>query len=97
MDDLKLYADTEEDLEKHIKTAHILERHCNGIWSRYTIRKEQKCQGKTVKIEENTYIDDLEHDSTYRYLGIEEYSTIEHRTMRNKAKRIHMPVIKIMF
>ena len=56
-----------------------------------TIRKGKKVEAQHLDLEDGTQIEDLEADTTYKYLGIEENSNIEHKLMR---KKIHAKYIQ---
>ena len=99
MDDLKMYADSEDRLGKLIKTVHSFSEDIRMEFgldkcSKCTIRKGKKTVGKPAEIEQGKCIEDLEHDATYKYLGIEENASIEHKKVREKAKQEYIRRVK---
>ena len=99
MDDLKLYADSDENLTKLVQ---IVEKFSKDIHMDFGLEKCSKCtmkQGKKVETE-NIQLDgggqiaDLESDSTYKYLGIEESATIQHKHMRKKITEEYLRRVK---
>ena len=89
MDDLKLYADSDENLNKLIQTVHQFSKDIHMDFgldkcAKCTIRKGKKTEADDIALTDGSHITDLEKDSTYKYLGIEENSNIEHKIMRKK-------------
>ena len=99
MDDLKLYADSDEHLNTLVQTVHNFSR---DICMEFGLDKCSKCTikaGKKVKtqhldLEDGTQIQDLEADATYKYLGIEENSNIQHKLMRKKISAQYVKRVK---
>ena len=96
MDDLKLYAENDEKLNELVQTVHNFSKDiCMEFGldkcSKCTIRKGKKVEAQHLDLEDGTRIEDLEADTTYKYLGIEENSNIEHKLMR---KKIHAKYIQ---
>ena len=96
MDDLKLYAENDEKLNELVQTVHNFSKDiCMEFGldkcSKCTIRKGKKVEAQHLDLEDGTQIEDLEADTTYKYLGIEENSNIEHKLMR---KKIHAKYIQ---
>ena len=52
-----------------------------------TIKKGKKTKGDRIEIEDGKFVEDLESDVDYKYLGIEENSTLEHEKLREKARK----------
>ena len=83
MDDIKLYADSEENLQKLLKVVHD---YSNDIQMEFGLDKCAKCtieKGKKVEtqdfqLNDGSTIADLQEDATYKYLGVEENSNIQH-------------------
>ena len=59
-----------------------------------TIKKGKKVKGKNIEIEDGKFIEDLENDVNYTYLGIEENATLEHRKLREKARTEYIKRLK---
>ena len=96
MDDLKLYAENDEKLNELVQTVHNFSKDiCMEFGldkcSKCTIRKGKKVEAQHLDLEDGARIEDLEADTTYKYLGIEENSNIEHKLMR---KKIHAKYIQ---
>ena len=56
-----------------------------------TIKKGVKVETDGFQLDDGSIIEDLQEDASYKYLGIEENSTIQHKHMRTK---IHTSYIK---
>ena len=90
MDDLKVYAEDDDKLKKLIK---VVQQYSNDIGMTFgldkcakcTIRKGKKIKTQNLKLEEENMIEDLDEESAYKYLGIQENASIEHKQMREKA------------
>ena len=99
MDDLKLYAGDEKSLDKMIRIVHSFS-HDIGMdfglekCAKCIIKGGKKVPGQRLEIEEGKFVEDLEHDATYKYLGIEENSTFEHKNLRRKATQEYLRRLK---
>ena len=51
-----------------------------------TIRTGKKVESDDIELDDGSHITDLQQDTTYKYLGIEENSGIEHKMMRKKIQ-----------
>ena len=58
------------------------------------IEAGKKVPGQKVEIDEGQFVEDLESDTTYKYLGIEENSTFDHKHLRKKAAQEYTRRIK---
>ena len=90
MDDLKLYAADEKGLDKLIRKVHAFSRDIGMEFgldkcAKCVIEAGKKVPGQKVEIDEGQFVEDLESDTTYKYLGIEENSTFDHKHLRKKA------------
>ena len=88
MDDLKLYAESEEKLDQLINAVYEFSADIGMDFgldkcSKCTIRKGKKVAANNIQLNEGT-IEDLAQDTTYKYLGIEENATIEHKKMNSQ-------------
>ena len=90
MDDLKLYAKSDAELEKQLQIVHNFSRDismefgldkCNKV----SVKKGRQVLSGECRIEEVT-ISELEAENLYKYLGVEENVQIEHQRMREKLK-----------
>ena len=59
-----------------------------------TLKNGRKTNGRNIEVSEGKFIEDLESDSTYKYLGIEENETINHRQIREKVKQEYVKRLK---
>ena len=92
MDDLKLIAKSEEELQKQIQTAKTFN---DDIRMEFGLQKCAKIafqRGKlfhsqNLVIDINREIQELEQGKTYKYLGIEESEGIQHQQMKEKFKQ----------
>ena len=99
MDDIKLYADSDENLQKLIQLVHD---YSNDTHMEFGLDKCAKCTLKTGKkaasedllLYDGSTIADLEDDTTYKYLGIEENTNIEHKLMRTKIHAAYIQRVK---
>ena len=90
MDDLKLYANNDENLHKLVQTVQTFSKDVHMDFgldkcAKSTIRQGKKVESEDLELNDGSHITDLEKDSTYKYLGIEENARIEHKMMRKKA------------
>ena len=86
MDDLKLYADSDPNLNKLVQIVHKFSRDiCMDFGldkcSKCTLKKGKKVASDNLLLENGTSIEDLRADTYHTYLGIEENGLIEHRLM----------------
>ena len=77
MDDLKIYAETDQKLSQLIEEVHKFSKDINMEFgldkcSKCTIKKGKKVATENIQLDEENCIEDLAGDSTYKYLGIEE-------------------------
>lgn len=72
IDALKLYAGDEKGLDKLIWKVHAFSRDIG-------FEAGKKVPGQKVEIDEGQFVEDLESDTTCKYLGIEENSTFDHK------------------
>ena len=99
MDDLKIYAETDQKLSQLIEEVHKFSKDINMEFgldkcSKCTIKKGKKVATENIQLDEENCIEDLAGDSTYKYLGIEENNVIEHKKMREKVKKEYINRLK---
>ena len=92
MDDLKIYAETDQKLNQLIEAVREFSRDISMEFgldkcSKCTIRKGKKVAAENTQLGDGNFIEDLADDSSYKYLGIEENAVIEHKQMREKIKK----------
>ena len=91
MDDLKLYAKNDNDLEGLLQ---IVKSYSDDICMEFGLDKCAKAtfkRGKLVstshvQLDDNTRIKDLEQGEVYKYLGINEGDGIQHAAMKRKLR-----------
>ena len=92
MDDLKLIAKSEEELQKQTQTVKTFS---DDIHMEFELQKCAKIafkRGKLVQsqnlvINNNREIQELEQGKTYKYLGIEESEGTQHQQMKGRLKQ----------
>ena len=92
MDDLKLYAKDDNELEGLLR---IVKGFSDDIGMEFGLSKCAKATFKRGKLEksghirldEETIIKDLEQEKVYKYLGVDDSSGIQHATMKQKLKK----------
>ena len=99
MDDLKLYAETDQKLSQLIEEVYKFSNDISMEFgldkcSKCTIKKGKKVASENIQLDDENCIEDLAGDSTYKYLGIEENNGIEHKKMREKVKREYINRLK---
>ena len=99
MDDLKLYGQDDKELDKLLEIVHSFSKAIGMEFgldkcAKCTIKKGKKIKSPDKEIEEGKFIIDLESDTTYTYLGIEENATLEHKKLRDKAKKEYIKRLK---
>ena len=99
MDDLKLFADSDQNLTKLVDEVSKFSKDIKMEFgldkcSKCTIRKGKKVAAMNIQVDEDSHIEDLAEDTTYKYLGIEENATIEHKKMREKIKKEYLSRLK---
>ena len=89
MDDLKLYAEDEKGLERLIEVVYEFSKDIGMEFgldkcAKCTIKRGKKIKGSDVEIEDGKFVEDLESDSSYTYLGIDENASLDHKKLREK-------------
>ena len=92
MDDLKIYAKDDTELEKLL---HTVQTFSDEIGMEFGLDKCAKAtfkHGKMVKstnivLNDNTVIKELDQENTYKYLGVNESNGIQHSTMKENIRK----------
>ena len=92
MDDLKLYAKDDIELEGLLR---IVKRYSYDTGMEFglskcansTFKRGKSEKSDHVRLDEETMIKDLEEEKVYNYLGIDKSSGIQHATMKQKLKK----------
>ena len=92
MDDLKVIAKSEEELQKEIQTVKTFNDDINmefGLWkcAKFTFKSGKLTHLQNLVIDTNREIQELEQGKTYKYLGIEESEGIQHQQMKERLKK----------
>ena len=101
MDDLKLYANNQITLEQQLKLVHSFSSNIGMDFgldkcAKLVIKKGKTVHTEGIQLNESTIINDIIEGESYKYLGIEEVSTIEHAKMRSRAANNYFKTIKII-
>ena len=99
MGDLKLYTESDHKLKQLIEAVHTYSQDINMEFgmdkcSKCSIKKGMKIATEHIQLSPDRYIQDLAEDATYKYLGIEENTMIEHRKMREKVQKEYLKRLK---
>jgi len=89
MDDMKLIAKSEEELQKQIQTVKTFSDDIHmefGLEKRAKIafRRDEPVHSQNLVININREIQELEEGKTWKYLGIEESEGIQHQQMKER-------------
>ena len=92
MDDLKLYAKDDNELEGLLR---IVKGFSDDIGMEFgsskcakaTFKKGKLVKSDNVKLDDETTIKDLVQESVYKYLGVDESNGIKHSTMKEKLRK----------
>ena len=84
MDDLKLIAKSEEELQKQIQTVKIFSDDIHMAFglekcAKVTFKRGKLIQTQNLMIDAIQEIQELEQGKAYKYLGIEEKDGIQHQ------------------
>ena len=91
MDDLKIYAKDDIELEKLLQTAKSFSDEIGMEFGLDKCAKATFKHGKMVKstdvvFSDNTVVKELDQESTYKYLGVNESNRIQYSTMKEKSR-----------
>ena len=96
VDDLKLYAKNEKELDSLVHTVRVLSRHIGmdfGIekCSMLVMKRGKKTTSDGIKLPDNIVIKSLKEGERYKYLGILQIDEVQQkevkRNVRNEYKR----------
>jgi hypothetical protein len=92
MDDLKVIAKSEEELQEQIQTVKTFSGDIHmdfGLekYAKITFKKGKLIHSQNLVIDFNREIQELEQGKTYKYLGIEESECIQHQQMKERLKQ----------
>ena len=100
MDDLKLYAPNREETTRQIA---MVKQFSDDISMQFgldkcafiTLRKGRRVESENIIMDQTT-ISQLDQESTYKYLGIEESEKVEHKKMKERLKKEYLKRIKVI-
>jgi len=92
MDDLKLIAKSEEELQKQIQTVKMFSDDIHVEFgldkcAKITFKRGKLTHSQNLLNDINREIQGLEQGKTYKYLGIEESEGIQHQQMKERLKQ----------
>lgn len=101
MDDLKLFANSEQSLQQQLMMVHEFSRDIRMDFgldkcAKLIIKGGKEVQREGIQLDEATTIRGVEEGETYKYLGVEESSMIEHKKMRERATNDYFDALKII-
>ena len=100
MDDLKLFASNKRESTRQMEVVKefSLDIHMEFGLEKcafLALRKGRKVDSENIIVDQ-TIIKQLEQDSTYKYLGIEESEKIEHKLMKEKITKEYLKRVKLI-
>jgi hypothetical protein len=102
MDDLKLFAKNDKDLEKQIGIVDEFSKDINMQFgldkcAKVTLKRGKLVQTNGISLNTGTTIKELDPECSYKYLGINEKNLIEHTDMKTQLRKEYIRrVRKIM-
>ena len=102
MDDLNSFAENDEQLRKLLNVVHKFSKSIKIEFgfdkcAKCIIRAGKKVETENIVLEDNIEIKELDFETSYKYLGIEENAVIEHRKMREKLGAEYLRRVKKIF
>lgn len=91
MDDLKLFAKNDKELEEHVNIVKEFSSDLDMDFefdkcAKATLKSIELIEAQNIELDITTVIRNLEQSEVYKYLGVNEGDGIEHS---NKKERIH--------
>ena len=101
MDDLKLFAKNDQDLEDLLNTVKEFSNDIGMEFRLYKCAKASFVRGKlpktsSINLDIDTAIRDLEPEETYKYLGVNEGDGINHASMKEKIRKEYYRRIRLV-
>jgi len=94
MDDLKLIAKSEEEIQKPIQTLKTFSDVIHTEFglencAKISFKRGNLVHSQNLVIDINREMQELEQGKTYKYLGIEEIEDTQHQKMKESLKRVY--------
>ena len=101
MDDLKLYAKNDGQLEGLLNTVKMFSDDIKMQFgldkcAKATFKRGKLTQTSSIEIDETTSIQELDQEGTYKYLGINEGDGIQHSGMKEKIRKEYYRRVKLV-
>jgi hypothetical protein len=101
MDDLKLIAKSEEELQKQIQTVKnfsddILKEYGLEKCANITLKRGKLTHSQNLVIDINREIQELQRRKTYKYLGSKESEGVQHQQMKGRLKQEYSRRLRIV-
>ena len=99
MDDLKVYTSSDDELKRVLEQVHDFSTDINMAFgldkcAKCTIERGNKTASVNILLDEANVIKDLEADTTYKYLGVEEDDNIQHKKMWENVGKEYLRRLK---
>jgi hypothetical protein len=101
MDDLKLIAKSEEELQREIQTVKIFSDNIHMEFglkkcAKHTLKRGKLISSQSLVIDNNREIQELEQGKMYKYLATEESEGIQHQQMKDRLKQEYNRRLRIV-
>lgn len=92
MDDLKLYASNDDELEGLLKTVKAFSDDIGMEFglskcAKATFKRGKLVRTKNIVLDDDSVIKELDQEGTYKYLGVNEGDGIQHAKMKEKIRK----------
>ena len=100
MDDLKLYAKNDEQLEGLLQIVKMFSDDINMQFgldkcAKATFKRGKLMKTSSIELDKATSIQDIDQEGTYKYLGINEGDGIQHSKMKEKVQKEYYRRVKL--
>jgi len=101
IDDLKLYAKDDNNLETLLHTVHHFSNDINMTFgldkcAKVTFKRGRLMKSTNIQLDIHTVIKELEQEETYKYLGVDESDGIQHSKMKEKVRREYYRRVRLV-
>ena len=99
VDDLKLFASNEKQLNSLLETVAIFSRDIGMSFgldkcAKLAITKGDKTSAENVQLSTGDLIQELENEATYKYLGLNESDSISHTAMKENLEKEYLTRVR---